>query len=121
MKRRWQERRAAAGKEPAAKPNMVCSAAVHVCWEKLFNYFDIEPRCVPLEPGSLCAPISKVPARPAELLASLLLRTPGCNKIWEHATAAGHSSARVVPHARCCIWRGPAESVSCRATYPWTG
>ncbi len=61
MKRRWQERRAAAGKQPTAKPNMVCSAAVHVCWEKLFNYFDIEPRCVPLEPGSLCAPISKVP------------------------------------------------------------
>ena len=27
---------------------MVCSSAVHVCWEKLFNYFDIEPRYIPL-------------------------------------------------------------------------
>ena len=26
----------------------MCSTAVHVCWEKLFNYFDIEPRYIPV-------------------------------------------------------------------------
>jgi len=37
MKRRWQERNKDAGKTPSGKPNMVCSSAVHVCWEKLFQ------------------------------------------------------------------------------------
>ena len=43
-----QERRKRAGITGAAQPNMVCSSAVHVCWEKLFNYFDIEPRYINL-------------------------------------------------------------------------
>ncbi|MFF2495551.1 glutamate decarboxylase [Agromyces sp. NPDC058064] len=47
MKRRWQQARRAAGKD-ASKPNMVMSSAVQVCWEKFCNYFDVEPRYVPV-------------------------------------------------------------------------
>lgn len=47
LKRRWQEQRKAAGK-PTDKPNLVMSSAVQVCWEKFCNYFDVEPRFVPI-------------------------------------------------------------------------
>ncbi|MEM8618590.1 MAG: glutamate decarboxylase [Actinomycetota bacterium] len=47
LKRRWQQARKAAG-EPVDKPNLVMSSAVQVCWEKFANYFDIEPRYVPI-------------------------------------------------------------------------
>jgi glutamate decarboxylase len=47
FKRRWQLARRAAGK-PTDKPNLVMSSAVQVCWEKFANYWDIEPRYVPL-------------------------------------------------------------------------
>ncbi|MEO1058460.1 MAG: glutamate decarboxylase [Actinomycetota bacterium] len=47
LKRRWQQARTAAGK-PIDKPNLVMSSAVQVCWEKFANYFDIEPRYVPI-------------------------------------------------------------------------
>jgi len=45
---------------PIGQANMVCSSAVHVCWEKLFNYFDIEPRYVNLTEGCLVPPPEKV-------------------------------------------------------------
>jgi glutamate decarboxylase len=48
MKRRWQERRRAAGKAHD-KPNLVMGINVQVCWEKLANYWDIEMRLVPME------------------------------------------------------------------------
>ena len=48
MKRRWQGARRAAGK-PAAKPNLVMGINVQVCWEKFANYFEVEPRLVPME------------------------------------------------------------------------
>ena len=48
LKRRWQEARRAAGK-PADHPNIVMGINVQVCWEKLANYWDIEPRLVPME------------------------------------------------------------------------
>lgn len=48
MLRRWQERRSG---DPSAKPNMVYGSHVHVCWPKFCNYWGIEPRVVPLEPG----------------------------------------------------------------------
>jgi glutamate decarboxylase len=48
LKRRWQEARRAAGK-PADRPNIVMGINVQVCWEKLANYWDIEPRLVPME------------------------------------------------------------------------
>ncbi|MFK3679522.1 glutamate decarboxylase [Microbacterium sp. NPDC090218] len=47
FKRRWQQARRAAGKD-ASTPNLVMSAAVQVCWEKFCNYFDVEPRYVPI-------------------------------------------------------------------------
>lgn len=47
FKRRWQQARRAAGKD-VSSPNLVMSAAVQVCWEKFCNYFDVEPRYVPI-------------------------------------------------------------------------
>ena len=47
LKRRWQERRRAAGQD-ASRPNLVMSSAVQVCWEKFCNYFEVEPRYVPV-------------------------------------------------------------------------
>ncbi|WP_136193509.1 glutamate decarboxylase [Actinomyces procaprae] len=47
LKRRWQHARRAAGK-PADRPNLIMSSAVQVCWEKFCNYFDVEPRYVPI-------------------------------------------------------------------------
>ncbi|KAI5299673.1 hypothetical protein KEM55_001879 [Ascosphaera atra] len=45
MKRRWQQRRKAEGKD-ASRPNIVMSSAVQVCWEKAARYFDIEEKYV---------------------------------------------------------------------------
>lgn len=45
MKKRWAERRARAGEDTGA-PNLVMSAATHVCWEKFCRYWDVEPRYV---------------------------------------------------------------------------
>ncbi|MEU6356618.1 glutamate decarboxylase [Streptomyces sp. NPDC047072] len=50
LKRRWQQRRRAAGKD-TARPNLVMGANVQVCWKKFANYFEVEPRFVPMEPG----------------------------------------------------------------------
>ncbi|MEY9935012.1 glutamate decarboxylase [Catenulispora sp. GP43] len=47
LKRRWQEARRAAGK-PTDRPNLVMSSAVQVVWEKFCNYWDVEPRYVPI-------------------------------------------------------------------------
>ncbi|MDR1442413.1 MAG: glutamate decarboxylase [Bifidobacteriaceae bacterium] len=47
LKRRWQHRRQAEGKS-TAKPNLVMSSAVQVCWEKFCNYWDVEARHVPI-------------------------------------------------------------------------
>jgi glutamate decarboxylase len=48
LKRRWQKRRADAGK-PADRPNLVMGINVQVCWEKFANYWDVEMRLVPME------------------------------------------------------------------------
>ena len=47
FKRRWQLARRAAGKATDA-PNIVFSSAVQVVWEKFANYFEVEPRYVPV-------------------------------------------------------------------------
>ncbi|TAM70459.1 MAG: glutamate decarboxylase [Microbacteriaceae bacterium] len=47
LKRRWQRARRAAGKS-AEKPNLIMSSAVQVVWEKFCNYFEVEPRYVPI-------------------------------------------------------------------------
>ena len=47
-KRRWQQRRRAAG-EDTERPNVVMGADVHTVWEKFARYFEVEQRVVPLE------------------------------------------------------------------------
>ncbi|WGD38328.1 glutamate decarboxylase [Lysinibacter sp. HNR] len=47
LKRRWQQARRQAGKS-TEKPNLIMSSSVQVCWEKFCNYWDVEPRYVPL-------------------------------------------------------------------------
>lgn len=47
LKRRWQHRRRAAGR-PVDRPNLVMGINVQVCWEKFANYFEVEPRYVPM-------------------------------------------------------------------------
>jgi glutamate decarboxylase len=47
LKRRWQQARRAAGLS-TEKPNLILSSAVQVCWEKFCNYWDVEPRFVPI-------------------------------------------------------------------------
>ncbi|MBE6478159.1 MAG: glutamate decarboxylase [Propionibacteriaceae bacterium] len=47
LKRRWQKARKAAGKS-TDRPNLIMSSAVQVCWEKFCNYWDVEPRFVPI-------------------------------------------------------------------------
>src|SRR6478735_8868075 len=48
LKRRWQQKRRAEGKS-TEKPNIVMGYNVQVVWEKFANYWDVEPRYVPLE------------------------------------------------------------------------
>ncbi|KAG0525993.1 hypothetical protein BDA96_06G106400 [Sorghum bicolor] len=50
FKRRWQNRRKAAGK-PYDKPNIVTGANVQVCWEKFARYFEVELKEVKLREG----------------------------------------------------------------------
>lgn len=45
MKKRWQNKRKAAGK-PYDKPNIVMNSAVQVCWEKAARYFEVEEKWV---------------------------------------------------------------------------
>jgi glutamate decarboxylase len=46
LKRRWQQR---TGRDPLRRPNLVMGANVQVCWEKFCNYWEVEPRLVPME------------------------------------------------------------------------
>lgn len=45
MKKRWQEKRKAAGKD-TSNPNIIMNSAVQVCWEKAARYFEVEERYV---------------------------------------------------------------------------
>ena len=47
LKRRWQQARRSAGKS-TDRPNLVMSSAVQVVWEKFANYWEVEPRYVPV-------------------------------------------------------------------------
>ena len=47
LKRRWQHARRNAG-QSVERPNLVLSTAVQVVWEKFVNYWDVEPRYVPI-------------------------------------------------------------------------
>jgi glutamate decarboxylase len=48
LKRRWQQARREAGL-PTDRPNIVMGGNVQVVWEKFANYWEVEPRYVPLE------------------------------------------------------------------------
>jgi len=48
LKRRWQHARRQA-RLPVDRPNIVMGANVQVVWEKFANYWEVEPRYVPLE------------------------------------------------------------------------
>jgi glutamate decarboxylase len=48
LKRRWQHRRRAEDK-PTDRPNLVMGINVQICWEKFADYFEVEPRYVPME------------------------------------------------------------------------
>ncbi|KAG0450841.1 hypothetical protein HPP92_026736 [Vanilla planifolia] len=50
FKRKWQNRRKAAGK-PYDRPNIVTGANVQVCWEKFARYFEVELKEVKLTEG----------------------------------------------------------------------
>ncbi|RMZ84400.1 hypothetical protein DV738_g751, partial [Chaetothyriales sp. CBS 135597] len=45
MKKRWVNKRKAAGKD-FSRPNIVMNSAVQVCWEKAARYFDVEEKYV---------------------------------------------------------------------------
>lgn len=45
MKKRWKNRRQAAGKS-TEKPNIIMSSAVQVCWEKAARYFEVDEKLV---------------------------------------------------------------------------
>lgn len=48
LKRRWQQARRAAGK-PTDRPNIVMGVNVQICWDKFANFFEVEPRLVPMD------------------------------------------------------------------------
>jgi glutamate decarboxylase len=48
LKRRWSNRAKAQPTQEHRRPNLVMGAGVHVCWEKFCDYFDVEPRVVPM-------------------------------------------------------------------------
>ena len=48
LKRRWSAR---VGAESGRRPNIVMGANVQVCWDKFANYFEVEPRLVPMQSG----------------------------------------------------------------------
>lgn len=45
MKKKWVNKRKAAGKD-YSKPNLIMNSAVQVCWEKAARYFDVEEKWV---------------------------------------------------------------------------
>jgi glutamate decarboxylase len=45
LKRRWNAKHGSAG----GRPNLVMGINVQVCWDKFCNYFEVEPRQVPME------------------------------------------------------------------------
>ena len=79
LKRRWQQARRAAGLS-TEKPNLILSSAVQVCWEKFCNYWDVEPRYVPITDEHKCLDGH-----------DLELRCRGrAHELREHERAGGH-------------------------------
>lgn len=51
MKRRWQEKRMAEGKD-TSKPNIIMGANAQVALEKFARYFEVEARILPVSKAS---------------------------------------------------------------------
>ena len=49
LKRRWQRARDVAGNGGDGRPNVVMGINVQICWEKFANFWEVEPRYVPME------------------------------------------------------------------------
>ncbi|MEU2164537.1 glutamate decarboxylase [Streptomyces chengbuensis] len=47
LKRRWAQRNK--DRYPGARPNLVMGVNVQVCWDKFCNFWEVEPRLVPME------------------------------------------------------------------------
>ncbi|WP_432072635.1 glutamate decarboxylase [Streptomyces wuyuanensis] len=47
LKRRWAHRNK--DRYPGARPNLVMGVNVQVCWDKFCNFWEVEPRLVPME------------------------------------------------------------------------
>jgi glutamate decarboxylase len=60
LKRRWASRQPAGS---SARPNLVMGINVQVCWEKFCNYWEVEPRLVPMEGDRLCLSAEEAVAR----------------------------------------------------------
>ena len=110
LKRRWQHARRAAGK-PADRPNIVMGANVQMCWEKFANYWDVEPRLVPMEGDRLHLGA-------AEAVAAAT-RTPSAS--WRcsgrRSTAATSPSPRSAPRSTSSS-DAPASTSRCTSTGP---
>ena len=60
LKRRWAARQPA---DRAGRPNLVMGINVQVCWEKFCNYWEVEPRLVPLDGDRLHLSADEAAAR----------------------------------------------------------
>jgi len=60
LKRRWAARQPA---DRTRRPNLVMGINVQVCWEKFCNYWEVEPRLVPMEGDRLHLTGDEVAAR----------------------------------------------------------
>ncbi|AWK10445.1 glutamate decarboxylase [Streptomyces spongiicola] len=49
LKRRWAHRNRDRYPGPGARPNLVMGVNVQVCWDKFCNFWEVEPRLVPME------------------------------------------------------------------------
>ncbi|MCZ7458809.1 glutamate decarboxylase [Streptomyces sp. WMMC940] len=49
LKRRWAQRNKDRYPGPGARPNLVMGVNVQVCWDKFCNFWEVEPRLVPME------------------------------------------------------------------------
>jgi glutamate decarboxylase len=119
LKRRWQQRRRAAGKS-TERPNMVMGINVQICWEKFCNYFEVEPRYEPVQEISdtlddlqertgLDVPIH-VDGASGGMIAPFIdpdlvwdFRLPRVASI----NTSGHKYGRVYPGVGWALWRDP--------------
>ena len=90
LKWRWRARRAAAG-DATDRPNLILGSNVQVVWEKLFRYWDVEARYIPIQHGRYVISPEEVVARDRR----------------EHHRRGGHPGHHL--HRRVRVLRGPVR------------